>query len=107
MRRISSSEAPHAISLPITLRHINQGSEKWSKRKIVFALLLIASVLLLNVAVLIEASNQENQFTVDPFEQQLFPTGGKIIANVMCNYASSRGEIIEDYNSMLGTPIWL
>ena len=75
MKDISSSEALHAISLPIILRHINQESEK-----------------------LIEASNQENQLTVDPLEQQLFPTGGKIIAKVMCNYASSRCEIIEDYN---------
>ncbi len=36
------------------------------KKKVVFTLLFIVSISLLNVAVLIEASHQEDPLTVDP-----------------------------------------
>ena len=44
--------------------------KRMSKRKVIFALLFIASISLLNVAVLIEASNQEDQLVIDAFNQQ-------------------------------------
>ena len=43
------------------------------KRKVLLAILFVLGVSLLNVAVLIEASNQENQLCADPSEQQPMP----------------------------------
>ena len=43
------------------------------KRKVLLAILFILGISLLNVAVLIEASNQENPLFVDPSEQQPMP----------------------------------
>ena len=40
------------------------------KRKVLLAILFILGISLLNVAVLIEASNQENPLFVNPSEQQ-------------------------------------
>ena len=72
-----------------------------SKRKIVFALLLIASTSLLNIVVLIEASNQENQLTVDPLKQQSLQSRSEyeLHYNKLCNYASWRCDIDQDGNN--------
>ena len=58
-----------------------------SKRTVIFALLFIAGISLLNVAVLIEASNQEDALFVDPFEQQ--PVPASIHYNKRCNKQSN------------------
>ena len=65
-----------------------------SKRTVIFALLFIAGISLLNVAVLIEASNQEDSLLVDPFEQQPVPVS--IHYNKRCNLESNRCEIQND-----------
>ena len=64
------------------------------KRKVVFAILFMLSVSWINVAVLIEASNQENQLLVDAFEQQPIPTGSDTYAKRRCNQ-SKRCNIVD------------
>lgn len=54
-------------------------------KKMVFAILFILGVSLLNVAVLIEASNHENQITVDAFEQQPLPVVKTVFTKKTCN----------------------
>ncbi|MCY3740948.1 MAG: hypothetical protein OXH00_08000 [Candidatus Poribacteria bacterium] len=67
-----------------------------SKRKIVFALLLFASISLLNIVVLIEASYQENQLVVDPLEQQpLQYLSTVIVYNKVCNSSSMQCDIAQ------------
>lgn len=59
-----------------------------SKTKVVFAILFILGVSLLNVAVLIEASNHENQLAVDSFEQQPMPMSKSYHSDKDCNSSS-------------------
>ena len=59
-----------------------------SKRTVIFATLFIVGISLLNVAVLIEASNQEDALIVDPFEQQ--PVPAAIERNHLCNFEAKR-----------------
>lgn len=69
-----------------------------SKRKVGFAILFILGVSLLNVAVLIDASNQENQLAVDAFEQQPLPMESNYYAKRGCD-SSKRCSIIDRHSS--------
>lgn len=55
------------------------------KRNLIFAILFIFGISLLNAVVLIEASNQEHQLTVDAFEQQPIPVYRGVIKEKNCN----------------------
>lgn len=76
-----------------------------SKRKVVFAILFILGVSLLNVAVLIDASNQVDQLVVDAFEQQPITADDDVayyVANKKCNIKN--GEC--DIESVRNCPIY-
>lgn len=59
-----------------------------SNRKVVFAILFFLGISLLNVAVLLNASNQENQLVVDAFDQQPLADGDQTYYNVKCNISA-------------------
>lgn len=61
-----------------------------SKSKIVFAILFILGISLLNVAVLIEASNHENQLSIGAFEQQPLPAARITYPDKACNNSSKK-----------------
>ena len=70
------------------------------KRKVVFAILFILGVSLLNVAVLIDASNQVDQLAVDAFEQQPITASeiASVVANKKCNIKNGECDIDDTRN---------
>ena len=61
--------------------------KKMSKRKLYLAILFILGVSLLNVAVLINASNQESQLSIDVSDQRPVPvTRKKFVGNACGTY---------------------
>ena len=74
-----------------------------SKKKVVFTLLFIASISLLNIVVLIEASNQGDPLLVDPFEQQPVPAV-VIKYNKYCNQAILQCDIYNDSSDCVQLP---
>ena len=69
-----------------------------SNRKVVFAVLFILGISLLNVAVLIDASNQGSQLTIDAFNQQPIPMYKGNIRDRDCNSDNSRCDIVNHGN---------
>ena len=65
------------------------------KRKVLLATLFILGISLLNVAVLIEASNQESQLSVDTSEQQPIPTPSSTHTKKKCNGSTGRCSIVD------------
>ena len=64
-----------------------------STSKVIFAILFILGISLLNVAVLIEASNQETQLSVDAFEQRPLPAARITYPDKACNNSSKKCNI--------------
>ena len=76
-----------------------------SKRKVIIAILFIASISLINVAVLIEASYQGNQLDIDPFElQSFFAEETNLYKNKLCNFVTRRCDISNQSNNCLQYP---
>ena len=73
-----------------------------SKRTVIFAILFIVGMSVVNLAVLIEASNQEDALIVDPFEQQ--PVPAAIRQNHLCNFEAKRCWIENKGNDCVQEP---
>ncbi len=73
-----------------------------SKKKVTFALLFIASISLLNVAALIEATYEADQLDADAFKLlPFFASSVSLHTNKLCNYVSNQCDIASRNNNCL------